>query len=63
MNVTPDQLQSAFLAANGAALDAKLQKFAGPDRKKLLDQFGEVGVLNMDDKKLNDFINPPAPKK
>lgn len=63
VNVSMDQLDDAFMSANGAALEAKLSKFSGPDRKKLLDDLGQVGVLNTDDKKLDAIINPPAPKE
>lgn len=62
VNVSPEQLDASFLAANGAALDAKLSKFSGGDRDKLLAELGEIGVLNTDDKKLDAIINPPPPK-
>ena len=58
----PSQLDSAFMAANGAALDAKLSKYSEAQRSELLGKKSDLEVLGMSDKDLDKFFNPPPPK-
>ena len=55
-------LDAAFMAANGAALDAKLSKYSEAQRSELLGKKSDLEVLGMSDKDLDKFFNPPPPK-
>ena len=57
----PSQLDSAFMAANGAALDAKLSKYSEAQRSGFWAR-SDLEVLGMSDKDLDKFFNPPPPK-
>ncbi len=50
------------MAANGAALDAKLSKYSEAQRSELLGKKSDLEVLCMSDKDLDKFFNPPPPK-
>ena len=58
----PAQLDSAFMAANGAALDAKLSQYSAAQRDELLGKKSDLEVLGMSAKDLDKFFNPPPPK-
>mmetsp|Transcript_12486 Transcript_12486/g.39646 ORF Transcript_12486/g.39646 Transcript_12486/m.39646 type:complete len:114 (-) Transcript_12486:406-747(-) len=66
VNVDPAQLDAAFISANGAALDAKIAAAAqgtgvspADAKTKLVEAFGDIGILNTDVKKLKDILSPP----
>ena len=58
----PAQLDGAFMAANGAALDAKLSQYSAAQRDELLGKKSDLEVLGMSAKDLDKFFNPPPPK-
>ena len=58
----PSQLDGAFMAANGAALDAKLSQYSAAQRDELLGKKSDLEVLGMSAKDLDKFFNPPPPK-
>lgn len=62
VQIAPATLEAAFSAATGAQLEAKLGPYDGAQRDKLVEEFGELGLLNMEAKKIDAFINPPPPK-
>ena len=50
------QLEESFVAATGAALDAKLSEFSEEQQKALMADFGASGLLNMDAKKITAAV-------
>ena len=50
------------MAANGAALDAKMSPYSAEQRSELLGKKSDLEVLGMSEKDLDKFFNPPAPK-
>lgn len=55
-------MDAAFMAANGAALDAKMSPYSAEQRFELLGKKSDLEVLGMSEKDLDKFFNPPAPK-
>mmetsp|Transcript_29149 Transcript_29149/g.87145 ORF Transcript_29149/g.87145 Transcript_29149/m.87145 type:complete len:150 (-) Transcript_29149:59-508(-) len=59
----PSQLDDAFMSANGAALDAKLEGYSPEQVSKITKEKGALEILNMAAKDLDKYFNPPPPKE
>ena len=62
VGAAPEQLDAAFMAANGAALDAKLEGLSDADKTKMQEK-GALEILGMSEKDIDKFLNPPPPKE